>query len=83
MKPTQLSNKIKHLSLFLLTEKEFDKLRKYSSISYVRENQDATSLAYARCGGNKRNNPLLSKSILKYLVYCQVFWIEVSRLQNQ
>ena len=32
---------------------------------------------------NKRNNPLLSKSTLKYLVYCQVFWIEVWRLQNQ
>ena len=32
---------------------------------------------------NKRNNPLLSKSALKYLVYCQVFWIEVWRLQNQ
>ena len=32
---------------------------------------------------NERNNPLLSKSTLKYLVYCQVFWIEVWRLQNQ
>ena len=30
----------------------------------------------------KRNNPLLSKSALKYLVY-QVFWMEVWRLQNQ
>ena len=26
---------------------------------------------------NKRNNPLLSNSTLKYLVYYQVFWIEV------
>ena len=32
---------------------------------------------------NKRNNALLSKSALEYLVYCQVFWIEVWRLQNQ
>ena len=32
---------------------------------------------------NKRKNPLLSKSALKYLVYCLVFWIEVWRLQNQ
>ena len=26
---------------------------------------------------NTRNNPLLSRSTLKYLVYYQVFWIEV------
>ena len=32
---------------------------------------------------NKNNNPLLSKSALKYLVSSQVFWIEVWRLQNQ
>ena len=32
---------------------------------------------------NKRNNQLLSKSVLKYLVYCQAFWIKVWRLQNQ
>ena len=32
---------------------------------------------------NKRNHPLLSKSKLKYLVYCQVFWIKVWGLQNQ
>ena len=32
---------------------------------------------------HKVNNPLLSKSALKYQVYCQVFWIEVWRLQNQ
>ena len=31
----------------------------------------------------QRINPLLSKSKLKYLVFCQVFWIEVWRLQNQ
>ena len=32
---------------------------------------------------NKINNPLLSKSTLKCLVYFQVFLIEVWRLQNQ
>ena len=26
---------------------------------------------------------MLSKSTLKYLVYCQVFWVEVRRLQDQ
>ena len=31
----------------------------------------------------RKNNPLLSKSTLKYLVYCQVFWVEVRRLQDQ
>ena len=30
----------------------------------------------------KRNNPLLLKSTLKQLVYCQVFWVEVRRLQD-
>ena len=29
------------------------------------------------------NNPLLSKSTLKYLGYCQIFWVEVQRLQDQ
>ena len=32
---------------------------------------------------NKRNNPLLSKSRLENVVCCQVFWIEVRRIQNQ
>ena len=32
----------------------------------------------------KRNNAsLLSKSTLKYLVYCQALWVEVRLLQNQ
>ena len=31
----------------------------------------------------RNNNPLLSKSTLKYLVYYLVFWVEVQRLQNQ
>ena len=38
--------------LFLLTEKKYDELEKFSGISYVRESQDASSLACARCGGN-------------------------------
>ena len=32
----------------LLTEKKYDELGKYSSISYVRESQDASSLACDR-----------------------------------
>ena len=36
----------------LSTEKKYDELGKYSSISYVWENQSASSPAYARCGGN-------------------------------
>ena len=43
---------IKLLQKNLLTEKKYDELRKYSSISNVRENQDASSLACVRCGGN-------------------------------
>ena len=31
----------------------------------------------------RNNNPLLSKSTLKYLAYCQVFRVEVRRLQDQ
>ena len=31
----------------------------------------------------EKNNPLLPKSTLKYLVYFQVFWVEVRHLQNQ
>ena len=37
----------------LLTEKKYDELGKYSSISYVQESQDASFLACARCRGNK------------------------------
>ena len=37
----------------LLTEKKYDELEKYSSISYVRESQDASSLTCIRCGSNK------------------------------
>ena len=33
--------------------KKYDKFGKYSSISYVRENQDAYSLACIGCRGNK------------------------------
>ena len=31
----------------------------------------------------RKNNPLLSKPRLKYLVYCQVFWVKVWPLQYQ
>ena len=30
-----------------------------------------------------KNNSLLSKLMLKYLVYCQEFWVKVRRLQDQ
>ena len=36
----------------LLTEKKYDELRKCLFISYMRESQDAFSLACARCGVN-------------------------------
>ena len=31
----------------------------------------------------RNNNPLLSKSTLRNLVFCQVFWVEVWRLNDQ
>ena len=36
---------------YLLTKRKCDELGKYSSISYVRENQDASSLLASSCGG--------------------------------
>ena len=44
----RLSIKLSQKNLF--TEKNYDELEKYFSISYVRERQDASSLACARCG---------------------------------
>ena len=42
--------------LFLLTEKKYDELEKFSGISYVRESQDTSSLACDRCGSNTNHN---------------------------
>ena len=38
----------------ILTQKKYDELGKYSSISYVRESQDVSLLAYTRCEGKKQ-----------------------------
>ena len=41
------------------------------------------SLRYFSKIFKKNNNPLLSNSMLKYLIYCPVSSVEVRRLQNQ
>ena len=38
----------------ILTQKKYDELGKYSSISYVRESQDVSLLACTRCEGKKQ-----------------------------
>ena len=49
---------IKLCQKIILTEKKYDELGKYSSISYVWENQDVSSLACARRGGKKKKKIL-------------------------
>ena len=62
---------IKFCQKNFLTKKKYEGLGKYSSISYMWESQDASSLAYARCGGNN--------SMLKILRHIIVFiWSSIS-----
>ena len=45
--------------------KKYDELGKYPSISYVRESQDASSLACACCGDNQWLGPMVLDTSVK------------------
>ena len=69
---------IKSCQKNLLIEKKYNELGKYSSISYMRESQDAYSLACACCGGKKTITSTTKKhNKMKKLKFIR--WVDAGR----
>ena len=69
--------------MYFLWDIWFEKLFRCKWIRLLVRGKSISKLKVLLWNLKKRNNPFLSKFRLKCLVYCQVFWVEVQRLQDQ